>query len=99
MRIFSVSNFGNGFSISLSVCLAEDDKKVLCQLLGKLHLPEKVDEDKLRTLKLLMHNLRSVRLDTSATCHQSMSLISPPRSVVPSAIPLPITHLHVSIRP
>lgn len=38
----------------------EEDKKVLCQLLGKLHLPEKVDEDKLRTLKLLMHNLRSV---------------------------------------
>ena len=39
----------------------EDDKKVLCQLLGKLYLPEKVDDDKLRTLKLLMHNLRSVR--------------------------------------
>jgi len=38
----------------------EDDKKVLCQLLGKLHLPDKVDDDQLRTLKLLMHNLRSV---------------------------------------
>jgi hypothetical protein len=38
----------------------EDDKKVLCQLLAKLYLPEKVDDDKLRTLKLLMHNLRSV---------------------------------------
>ena len=40
---------------------AEDDRKVFCQLLGKLYLPEKVDEDKLKTVKLLMHNLRSVR--------------------------------------
>lgn len=39
----------------------EDDRKVFCQLLGKLYLPEKVDEDKLKTVKLLMHNLRSVR--------------------------------------
>lgn len=35
----------------------EDDKKALCQLLGKLYIPEAMDDDKLRTLKLLMHNL------------------------------------------
>lgn len=35
----------------------EDDKKALCQLLGKLHIPDVVDDDKLRTLKLLCHNL------------------------------------------
>lgn len=40
---------------------AEDDRKVFCQLLGKLYLPEKVDEDKLKTVKLLMYNLHSVR--------------------------------------
>jgi hypothetical protein len=39
----------------------EEDKKVLCQLLGKLHIPDTVDDDKIRTLKLLMHNLRLVR--------------------------------------
>jgi hypothetical protein len=40
--------------------LLEEDKKVLCQLLGKLHLPDTVDDDKIRTLKLLMHNFRLV---------------------------------------
>lgn len=39
----------------------EEDKKTLCQLLGKLYLPEQVDDDKLRSLKLLIHNLSSVR--------------------------------------
>ncbi|KII87700.1 hypothetical protein PLICRDRAFT_30295 [Plicaturopsis crispa FD-325 SS-3] len=47
---------------------AEDDKKVLCQLLGKLYIPDTLDDDKLRTLKLLMDNLRSRRplRDTTA---------------------------------
>jgi hypothetical protein len=40
--------------------IAEEDKKALCQVLGKLHIPDTVDDDKLRTLKLLMHSLRSV---------------------------------------
>lgn len=39
----------------------EDDKKALCQLLGKLHIPDEVDDDKIRTLKLLMTTLRAVR--------------------------------------
>lgn len=38
----------------------EDDKKSLCQLLGKLYLPDNVDEDKIKTLKLLVYNLQSV---------------------------------------
>lgn len=38
----------------------EEDKKVLCQLLGKLYIPDVVDDDQIKKLKLLMHNLRSV---------------------------------------
>jgi condensin complex subunit 3 len=38
------------------------DKKVLCQALTKLFLPpETDDDDKVRTLKLLVHNLRTRR--------------------------------------
>jgi len=38
------------------------DKKVLCQALSKLSLlPETDDDDKVRTLKLLVHNLRTRR--------------------------------------
>ncbi|KAI0090375.1 nuclear condensing complex subunit [Irpex rosettiformis] len=39
----------------------KEDKKALCQLLGKLHLPDQVDDDKIRSVKLLMHNLNSRR--------------------------------------
>ncbi|KAH8101082.1 nuclear condensing complex subunit [Cristinia sonorae] len=41
--------------------LTKTEKKTLCQLLGKLHIPETIDDDKIRTLKLLMHNLRNRR--------------------------------------
>jgi condensin complex subunit 3 len=38
------------------------DKKVLCQALNKLYLPHETDDDdKVRTLKLLVHNLRTRR--------------------------------------
>lgn len=40
----------------------EDDKKILCQMLGKLYIPDEVDEDKVRTLKLLLTTLQEVRL-------------------------------------
>jgi condensin complex subunit 3 len=40
--------------------LTEDEKKILCQLFGKLYIPETIDDDKVRTLKLLMYNLQSV---------------------------------------
>lgn len=32
----------------------------MCQLLGKLYLPEIADDDKIKTLKLLVYNLQSV---------------------------------------
>ncbi|KAH9922432.1 nuclear condensing complex subunit [Fomitopsis serialis] len=41
--------------------LEKDDKKALCQLLGKLYIPDTVDEDKIRSLKLLTQNLRARR--------------------------------------
>ncbi|KAF8424272.1 nuclear condensing complex subunit [Boletus edulis BED1] len=37
--------------------MQKEDKKVLCQILGRLHLPDKVDDDKIRTIKLLVHNV------------------------------------------
>ncbi|EIN08176.1 hypothetical protein PUNSTDRAFT_143847 [Punctularia strigosozonata HHB-11173 SS5] len=48
--------------------LEKENRKVLCQVLGKLYLPEMVDDDKIRTLKLLVHNLRQRRplKDTAA---------------------------------
>jgi hypothetical protein len=44
----------------LLAVLIEEDKKVLCQMLGKLYIPDEVDDDKIRTLKLLMHTLTLV---------------------------------------
>lgn len=49
------------------IASVEEDKKTLCQLLGKLYLPDQVDDDKLRSLKLLIHNLSSVRTSPSLT--------------------------------
>ncbi|KAH7887136.1 nuclear condensing complex subunit [Phlebopus sp. FC_14] len=48
--------------------LEKEDKKVLCQVLGRLYLPDNVDDDKIRTLKLLIHTLSSRRplRDTTA---------------------------------
>jgi len=42
-----------------------DSKKVMCQLLGKLYLPDAVDDDKIKTLKLLVYNVQSVRVQES----------------------------------
>ncbi|KAH9991933.1 nuclear condensing complex subunit [Russula vinacea] len=42
--------------------IPRSDKKVLCQALNKLYLPHETDDDdKVRTLKLLVHNLRTRR--------------------------------------
>ncbi|KAL1941783.1 hypothetical protein VTO73DRAFT_6783 [Trametes versicolor] len=51
-----------------SVDYDKEDKKALCQMLGKLYLPDEVDDDKVRVLKLLLTNLRSRRppRDTAA---------------------------------
>lgn len=69
---------------------SEEDKKALCQILGKLHIPETVDDDKLRTLKLLMHNIRSVSLARTSSS-ELLSVSS--CSVDPFAIRLRTTHL------
>ncbi|KAJ7678541.1 nuclear condensing complex subunit [Mycena rosella] len=37
--------------------MPKEDRKVLVQTLGKLYIPDEVDVDKIRTLKLLMHTL------------------------------------------
>ena len=37
-------------------------KKSLIQMLGKLYLPDEVDDDKIRVLKLLVNNLRTVSM-------------------------------------
>lgn len=42
-------------------CAPEEDRKSLIQMLGKLYLPDEIDEDKIRILKLLVQNLQSVR--------------------------------------
>ncbi|EGO03950.1 hypothetical protein SERLA73DRAFT_165497 [Serpula lacrymans var. lacrymans S7.3] len=39
----------------------KEDKKVMCQLLGRLYIPDTVDDDKIRTLKLLLSSLSSRR--------------------------------------
>ncbi|KAI0040302.1 ARM repeat-containing protein [Auriscalpium vulgare] len=51
-----------------SKSLEKDDKKVLCQVLNRLYVPPEVDDDKIRTLKLLILNIRSRRplRDTAA---------------------------------
>ncbi|KAG6871627.1 hypothetical protein C0992_010585, partial [Termitomyces sp. T32_za158] len=38
-----------------------DDKRALCQLLPKLHLPDSADDDKVKGLKVLLYTLRSRR--------------------------------------
>jgi condensin complex subunit 3 len=45
----------------------EDEKKILCQLFSKLYIPEIIDDDKVRTLKLLMYNLHSVSISPPFT--------------------------------
>ncbi|KAI6131286.1 nuclear condensing complex subunit [Pisolithus croceorrhizus] len=67
----------NGIHIDLAADLTKalfkddmekEEKKVLCQVLGRLHLPDTADDDKIRTIKLLIHNLGTRRplRDTAA---------------------------------
>ncbi|KAF8268083.1 nuclear condensing complex subunit [Lactarius quietus] len=54
--------------------IARDDKKVLCQALGKLYLPpETADDDKVRTLKLLVQNLRTRRPPREASAQAALA--------------------------
>ena len=47
----------------------DDERKALCQLFSKLYLPEEVDENKLRILKLFITTIRTRRpfKDTTST--------------------------------
>jgi condensin complex subunit 3 len=54
-----------GWRWLLTMVYVEDDKKVLCQILERVYLPETVDDDKIRTLKLLVHNVFTVRVLSS----------------------------------
>ncbi|KAK0480572.1 nuclear condensing complex subunit [Armillaria novae-zelandiae] len=45
--------------ILLKDTLDKDDKKALCTNIGKLHLPDNVDDNDLRTLKMLLFRLQS----------------------------------------
>ncbi len=44
--------------------VSEEDKRVLTQMLSKLYLPETVDDDKVRTLKLLIYSVQTVRVSS-----------------------------------
>jgi condensin complex subunit 3 len=46
--------------IFLLTPILEEDKKVLCQLLNRLHIPDTVDDYKIRSIKLLIEHLRAV---------------------------------------
>lgn len=60
-KVRHVASSGDGVNDHSDV---EEDKKVLCQVLGRLDLPETVDDDKIRTLKLLVQNVFTVRSDS-----------------------------------
>ncbi|KAJ7746625.1 nuclear condensing complex subunit [Mycena metata] len=52
--------------------MQKDEKKVLCQMLGKLHIPDEVDVDKVRTLKLLIDYVASHRPLEDATSKNAL---------------------------
>ncbi|CAA7267951.1 unnamed protein product [Cyclocybe aegerita] len=49
------------FEKDLKVTIEKEDKQILCKLLNKLHIPDTVDDYRIRSLKLLMDNLRTRR--------------------------------------
>ena len=49
--------------------------KKWCQVLGRLHLPEMLDNDKIRTLKLLVHNVFMVPLTFPFLTHLPLRII------------------------
>ena len=44
-----------------------------CQLLNKLYIPDQIDDDKLRTLKLLVNNVRTRRPMKDATSSSALT--------------------------
>ncbi|KAG5635107.1 hypothetical protein H0H81_012436 [Sphagnurus paluster] len=53
--------------------LEKEDKKVFCQLLGKLYMPDPVEDDKIKQLKVLLHGLRSRRPLRDATTRNAFT--------------------------
>ncbi|RDX45406.1 hypothetical protein OH76DRAFT_1420865 [Lentinus brumalis] len=51
----------------------KEERKVLIQMLGKLTLPEEVDDDKVRVLKLLVTNLRTRRPPRDTTAKNALA--------------------------
>ncbi|KJA27084.1 hypothetical protein HYPSUDRAFT_131697 [Hypholoma sublateritium FD-334 SS-4] len=49
------------FEKDLKIEIEREDKRVLCQLLNKLYIPDTVDRYRIRSMKLLMVNLRARR--------------------------------------
>lgn len=63
-----VSIFSHYSELPLTYC-SEEDKRVLCQLLNKLYIPDVADRYRIRSMKLLMVNLRAVSSSSSLSCH------------------------------
>ncbi|KAF9648455.1 ARM repeat-containing protein [Thelephora ganbajun] len=53
--------------------LTRENNKILCQILSKLHLPEVVDENKIKTLKLLIYNVQSRRPPREAAAKNALA--------------------------
>ncbi|KAJ6516489.1 nuclear condensing complex subunit [Mycena sanguinolenta] len=52
--------------------MPKEDRRILCQMLLKLHIPEDVDADKIRTLKLLIDNVSTRRPLRDATANTAL---------------------------
>ncbi|PFH49328.1 hypothetical protein AMATHDRAFT_147847 [Amanita thiersii Skay4041] len=50
----------------------KEDKRVLTQTLSKLYVPDTIDDDKIRTLKLLIHSLQTRRPLRDATSNNAL---------------------------
>ncbi|KAF9484715.1 hypothetical protein BDN70DRAFT_872249 [Pholiota conissans] len=61
------------FEKDLKVEIEKEDKRVLCQLLNKMYIPDTVDEYRIRSLKLLMINLRTRRPLRDTICKTALA--------------------------
>ncbi|KAJ7352471.1 nuclear condensing complex subunit [Mycena albidolilacea] len=52
--------------------MPKEDKRILCQMLPKLYIPDEVDVDKIRTLKLLIDNVSTRRPLSDATANNAL---------------------------
>ncbi|PBK67371.1 hypothetical protein ARMSODRAFT_958949 [Armillaria solidipes] len=59
--------------ILLQDTLDKDDKKALCTSIGKLHVPDNVDDNDLRTLKMLLFRLQSRQPVKDATAKNAIN--------------------------